>query len=355
MTAPPTFDDIFAVMSAASVGDMAQRVALGASPKLEDVPTRLGIALNVLLDDLSARAQSAERMAQRLSILAEASHEFSAATQEHERLVNAVARRLAEVIGDQCLVRLVSEDGRELVSVALHGVDREAEALLREVYSDPMPLDLHPVPRRVHETGEPFVATKLDLEAARSGTTPELFEWARRIGIHSVLMLPLRTGLVSFGHLSLTRYRPESGSYDEHDIHLASALAEHAAIAIANSRSYASERAARAAAEKAINARREAERRFARLSEAGIIGVLVNDLSGRVVEANDALLTLLGYSNEEILSRDFDWKKLTPPEWHGIDASAVGQLETTGIAGLREKEYIRKDGRRVPVVAARAA
>jgi PAS domain S-box-containing protein len=354
MNKPPSFDDIFAVMSAASIGDMAPRVVVAENPQLEDVPTRLGIGLNVLLDDLSARAQSAERMAERLRLLAGAAHDFSAATKEPERLLSTVARRVAEVVRDQCLVRLVSDDGRELVPVAVHGVDEEAERLLREVYSDPLPLDQYPVARRVHETGEPFVAAKFELEAVRSSTTPKFFEWARRIGLHSLLMLPLRNGGRSFGQLLLTRYRPASPSFDEHDVNLACALADHAAIAIANSRSYAAERVARTAAETAMNARQEAEGRFARLSEAGIIGIVVSDPTGRVVEANDALLTLTGYSREEIISGRIDWGALTPPEWRAVDARAVEQLATTGIAGLREKEYIRKDGSRVPVLVGSA-
>jgi PAS domain S-box-containing protein len=353
MNKPPSFDDIFTVMSAASVGDMARRVVVGESPKLDDVPTRLGIALNVLLDDLSARAEAAERMAERLRILADAAHDFSSATREPERLLGTVARRLAEVVGEQCVVRLISDNGRELVAMAVHGVDEEAERLLREIYWDPVPLAEHPISRRVHETGEPFVAVEFDLEAV-SSTTPKFFDWARRVGIHSVLMLALRNRGTSFGQLLLTRYRPESRPFDEHDVHLACALADHAAIAIANSRSYAAERAARATAEIAMNALREAEGRFARLSEAGILGVVVSDLNGRVVEINDALVNLMGYSKEEILSGRIEWRKLTPLEWHEVDARAVEQLATTGIARLREKEYKRKDGGRVPVLVGSA-
>jgi PAS domain-containing protein len=37
-----------------------------------------------------------------------------------------------------------------------------------------------------------------------------------------------------------------------------------------------------------------------------------------------------------------------------VDARAIEQLTTTGVAGLREKEFIRKDGTRVPVLAGSA-
>ncbi len=60
MTRLPTFDDIFAVMSAASVGDDAARVAVPEDPPLNDLATRFAIAVNLLLDDLSSRAAEAE-------------------------------------------------------------------------------------------------------------------------------------------------------------------------------------------------------------------------------------------------------------------------------------------------------
>jgi len=62
MSGAPSLDDIFAVMSAVSFGREAARVPLPDHPELGHVPTRLAIALNVLLDDLSARALAAERM-----------------------------------------------------------------------------------------------------------------------------------------------------------------------------------------------------------------------------------------------------------------------------------------------------
>jgi len=55
-----SWDDIFAVMSAASFGDRDARVRLPANPQMDHSPTRLGVALNVFLDELSARANAAD-------------------------------------------------------------------------------------------------------------------------------------------------------------------------------------------------------------------------------------------------------------------------------------------------------
>jgi two-component system cell cycle sensor histidine kinase/response regulator CckA len=66
MTRGPTFDDIFAVMSQASLGDAVARVALPDPPDLTDTPTRFAIALNVLLDDLAYRQRQHEQAEEKL-------------------------------------------------------------------------------------------------------------------------------------------------------------------------------------------------------------------------------------------------------------------------------------------------
>ena len=100
---------------------------------------------------------------------------------------------------------------------------------------------------------------------------------------------------------------------------------------------------------EAEKGRRDAEARFSRLADAGVIGILVCELGGKVVEINDHLLKLLGFSRDEVLSPAFNWADRTPPDCRGEDASALSQLQTVGVARLREKDYLRKNGERVPV------
>ncbi len=97
-------------------------------------------------------------------------------------------------------------------------------------------------------------------------------------------------------------------------------------------------------------ARRAAEARFGRLAGAGIIGLLVGTLDGRVLEVNDALLQLTGYSRDELLSGSVNWRELTPPEWQEPDQRAIRETLESGASTLREQEYLRKDGTRVPVL-----
>ena len=192
MTTAPSFDDIFAAMSAASIGDATARVPMPGAPEIDDLATRFALALNVLLDDLAFRQRGVERMADRVRILAEAARDFSAATQDHERLLDIVAKRVAAVVRDYCIVLLASDDGLTLELAAVHAPDDEALRRAHEMFSEPLLLELHPIARRVHETGEPFFAPTLDLEQLRARTTPKYIAAAEAIGMHSLLMVPLR-------------------------------------------------------------------------------------------------------------------------------------------------------------------
>lgn len=114
---------------------------------------------------------------------------------------------------------------------------------------------------------------------------------------------------------------------------------------------------------QAFRALQESEARFRRLVESNIIGIILADLSGKITEANDAFLQMVGYSREELVSGKLHWKEMTAPEYRsghesavpeaiaqGTVPEAIAQLINSGVCTPFEKEYIRKDGRRVPVL-----
>jgi PAS domain S-box-containing protein len=101
---------------------------------------------------------------------------------------------------------------------------------------------------------------------------------------------------------------------------------------------------------KAEEALRRSIARFKKLFDANIIGIMLADLSGRILEANDALLSMVGYSRDDLKSGRLRWDRLTPPEFRELDLLAIDSLNRTGICPPWEKQFIRKDGSRVPVM-----
>lgn len=148
---------------------------------------------------------------------------------------------------------------------------------------------------------------------------------------------------------SMTRLlnaRPFAGR----ELQLARAIAEHAGVALGNALALHAERIGHAQAQRAVLELREMELKFTGLSASGILGIVVRDLHGKVVEINDSLLELLGYQRREILSGEVSWRALTPPEWLAAEARALEHMSLSRVGALREKEYVRKDGKRVPAL-----
>jgi PAS domain S-box-containing protein len=101
--------------------------------------------------------------------------------------------------------------------------------------------------------------------------------------------------------------------------------------------------------ESALNALQASESRFKRLARSNVIGVIVANHDGSITEANDAFLEMLGYSREELSAGKMNWVHLTPPEYTALDEQAKRELIQMGSCTPFEKEYIHKNGNRIPV------
>ena len=94
----------------------------------------------------------------------------------------------------------------------------------------------------------------------------------------------------------------------------------------------------------------EFRRRDQRLSDQGLIGTFSWQLDGPITGANDAFLEMLGFTRDDLLEGRLDWTERTPPEYLAADAEKVQELLDVGFHEAYEKEYVRKDGTRVPVL-----
>jgi len=153
----------------------------------------------------------------------------------------------------------------------------------------------------------------------------------------SVLCLPLVKQAKLIGVLYLEN-NLASQVFTPARITVLEVLASQAAISLENARLY--------------NDLREREARIRRLVDSNIVGIVIWDVQGRIIEANQAFLDIVGYAREDLAS--LRWTELTPAEWRDVDDQAFAELNATGTVQPREKEYFRKDGGRVPVLVARA-
>jgi PAS domain S-box-containing protein len=99
----------------------------------------------------------------------------------------------------------------------------------------------------------------------------------------------------------------------------------------------------------------ERESRIRRLVDSNVIGIHIFDEEGIIVDANRSFLMSIGYDREDLIARRLRSIDLTPPEWRERSIRAHEEMKMTAAVQPFEKEYLRKDGSRVPVLIGSAA
>ena len=94
----------------------------------------------------------------------------------------------------------------------------------------------------------------------------------------------------------------------------------------------------------------EREQHVSRMLQTPLIGIAVCASDGRrMLEANDAFLSLMGNSNRELAGTTLSWDGIMPSRGP-LDAAAQKELRETGVCRPFEKACRRRDGKVVPVL-----
>jgi PAS domain S-box-containing protein len=189
--------------------------------------------------------------------------------------------------------------------------------------------------------------------AAEDSEYPSGSSDAKRQGHRTTLGTPLLRERTPIGVILFRRW--EVRPFSDNQIALLESFADHAAIAIENVHLFEAEKQRTLALAQANHDLAEHEAKIRRLVEANIIGIIIWDLEGRILEGNDAFLRIGGYDREDLISGRLNRTDLTPPEWRERDARIDAELKMIGAVQPFEKEYFRKDGSRVPVLIGLAA
>ena len=161
----------------------------------------------------------------------------------------------------------------------------------------------------------------LDDAAAQSVFTEDTYIRERRA--RSILCMPL----VNQGKLNGVLYLENNlarSVFAPTRIAVLKLLASQAAIALENTHLY------RDLAER--------EAKIRRLVDANIIGIFIWDFDGRILEANDAFLRIVGYDRQDLAAARINWADLTPSDWRERDAQWIEEHKRTGLRPPIEKE-----------------
>ena len=99
-----------------------------------------------------------------------------------------------------------------------------------------------------------------------------------------------------------------------------------------------------------LQALEQCEARLRCIVDYNITGICFADLEGPITKANEAFLKVVGYTRDDLNAGKLNWRELTPPDQRHLDHTAIERMRTAGACEPFEKEYIRKDGKRVPVL-----
>ncbi|MBK7403022.1 MAG: response regulator [Myxococcales bacterium] len=214
-------------------------------------------------------------------------HALVEATGDRVQLVDTIVRASAELFDAFCGVALVSDDGTELLPVAVFEQDPLVRALLEPLTgSRPFPVN-GPLPASLAvREARTILTAHVDPSWLAARFPPAELPAITALGIHSALAVPLRAYGLTIGVLSLLRHG-ETPTLDEDDARLARTLADFAALTLANARLHAKERLARELAT-------HAEARFRALLEHASDGVALASPSGTVLYRSPAAVRMLG-------------------------------------------------------------
>ncbi len=169
-----------------------------------------------------------------MRLLSHAIGAFSEATPDLHRLLHTVAKNVAEVVGDSCIVFL-REDADDLAAAAIYDGDPDVVAQLSQLFTGRLGPEGHRA-RGVMTTGVARLTPRIDLEQIRPHVSAPMHEAFVRLGVRGSLTCAMRVRGEAVGVLNVLRHRPERRPLDDFDCELVQDLANHAGLAISNAR-----------------------------------------------------------------------------------------------------------------------
>ena len=228
--------ELTAIRPGAGAGEFPAEVSITRIVRLE--PAMFTVFLRDVTEAHRARADLV-RSRDRLRALAEVSDAFAAVATTYQPLLDQIARTVADIVGDGCVVAVISDDGDQLQVVSsAHrepGLDHAFKTHLTSV-------------RGALATGTSVAATvartgqsrRADVDpAAAAAQADEGFRpLFSRLEVFGLAVVPIRARDTVIGTLSVLRNAP-GRSYTDEDVTLLQHLADRAGLAIENARLYA--------------------------------------------------------------------------------------------------------------------
>ena len=186
--------------------------------------------------DISPRRQAedaARQVIELMQVQAELAWMQSGANLDHRQMLEFLAIRVAELIGDACVITLLSEDRQALVPVAYYNTNAQAAALMRSLLANARIPIGSGISGQVALFSTMVMIPDLTLDEARVRVHPSLKAYVDQVGLYGVIIVPLKIRDRLVGTLGVTRDRPGK-PYTSDDLAFLESLAGSVALWISN-------------------------------------------------------------------------------------------------------------------------
>ena len=187
------------------------------------------------ISDRKRREEEIQQSAAQAEVLAALSQAFAQTGLDYAAVLETAARKIAESLGDGCIIRLLDIEGEILEPVALHfnssllePTGPEMMNIFREKISDGEP-------GRTVRTGQPLVLLNTNQSEVERLFRPAVAQLLGKLAVHSLLIVPLRSREDYIGTLTVLRSQTSS-PYSLQDLTFFQNLADRTALAIENAR-----------------------------------------------------------------------------------------------------------------------
>lgn len=201
-----------------------------------------------------------------------------------DRLLDLIARRSAEVIGEGAVLTLVSADGGSLDPVATYHQDADIQDYMRSLLGSRPAKVGQGIAGKVAADQRPAILSDFDPAAMKALVDPTYHEFLARHPIRSLAIVPMVAHGTVVGTLGVVRTESRAPYADE-DLVALEALAERAGLALADARGPAP---------------RIGPDDYRAIFEHSPNGVLFTKPDGTILAVNPAACELLGRTAEEI-------------------------------------------------------
>lgn len=167
-------------------------------------------------------------------LLSKASRTLAKAGLDTRAVLNVIVEQTAKLIGDACVIRVLSEDGKTVSTVASYHPYKEVLDLMVNTLSKLNPDINDAFDLKVIKTKKPLFLPIIDKTKIATDVNPAYNEFFKHYSIHSVVIVPLLVYDKVIGTITMFRH-PPGPEYLPEDLSLLQQLADVSAITIVNS------------------------------------------------------------------------------------------------------------------------